>query len=134
MNTQIVRLYAVILLLFTGLVIFTSRWSVLEADELESRPENRRLLIQEQQIERGSITTSDGVLIAESLPAGGAGGNPNQRVFVRSYPQGSLFGNPVGYSFVEVGADGHRALGERPPLRRPERVRDPDRPALRLVP
>ena len=36
------------------------------------------------------------------LPAGGAGGNPNQRVFVRRYPQGSLFGNPVGYSFVEV--------------------------------
>ena len=102
MNTQIVRLYAVILLLFTGLIIFTSRWSVLEADELESRPENRRLLIQEQQIERGSITTADGVLIAESLPAGGAGGNPNQRVFVRRYPQGSLFGNPVGYSFVEV--------------------------------
>ena len=28
--------------------------------------------------------------------------NPNQRVFVRNYPQGSLFGNPVGYSFVEV--------------------------------
>ena len=49
---------------------------MLEADELESRPENRRLLIQEQQIERGSITTSDGVLIAESLPAGGAGGTP----------------------------------------------------------
>ena len=102
MNTQIVRLYAVILLLFTGLIVFTSRWSVLEADELESRPENRRLLIEEQQIERGSITTSDGVLIAESLPAGGAGGNPNQRVFVRNYPQGALFGNPVGYSFVEL--------------------------------
>ncbi len=82
MNAQIVRLYAVILLLFTGLVVFTSRWAVLEADELESNPENRRLLIQEQQIERGTITSSDGVLIAESNPAGGEE-NPNQRVFVR---------------------------------------------------
>ncbi len=101
MNTQIVRLYVVILLLFTGLVIFTSRWSVLEAEELESNPQNRRVLIEEQQIERGSITSSDGVLIAESNPAGGEE-NPSQRVFVRNYPQGALFANPVGYSFVEV--------------------------------
>jgi penicillin-binding protein A len=101
-NSQIVRLYAVILLLFTGLVVFTSRWSVLEAEELESKPENRRLIIQEQQIERGTVTSSDGVLIAESLPAGGEE-NPNQRVFIRNYPEGSLFGSPVGYSFVDIG-------------------------------
>ncbi|MDQ3729590.1 MAG: penicillin-binding protein 2 [Actinomycetota bacterium] len=106
MNSQIVRLYAIILLLFTGLVVFTSRWSVLEADELEANPQNRRLLIQEQQIERGTITSSDGVLIAESTPVGGAGGNPDQRVFVRNYPQGNLFANPVGYSFVEVDRTG----------------------------
>ena len=105
MNSQIIRLYAIILLLFTGLVVFTSRWSVLEAEELESDPDNRRALIEEQQIERGTITTSDGVLIAESKPAGGEE-NPNQRVFVRTYPQGSLFGNPVGYSFVDVGRIG----------------------------
>jgi peptidoglycan glycosyltransferase len=101
LNAQIIRLYAVILLLFTGLVIFTSRWSVLEADELAADPANRRLLIEEQQIERGTITTSDGVLVAESKPAGGEQ-NPNQRIFVRDYPQGSLFGNPIGFSFVEV--------------------------------
>ncbi len=101
MNSQIVRLYVVVLILFAGLIVFTSRWAVLEADDLESRTENRRLLIQEQQIERGTITTSDGVLIAESNPAGGEQ-NPNQRVFVRNYPQDALFGNPVGYSFVEV--------------------------------
>ena len=105
MNSQIVRLYAVILLLFTGLIIFTSRWSVLEAEELESRPDNRRLTIQEQQIERGSITSADGVLIAESLPAGGEE-NPSQRVFVRNYPAGALFGNPVGFSFVELERSG----------------------------
>ena len=106
MNRQIVRLYIVILVLFTGLIAFTSRWAVLEADELESRPENRRVLIEEQQVERGSITSADGVLIAESTPVGGAGGNPNQRVFVRNYPGGALFGNPVGYSFVDIGRTG----------------------------
>ena len=70
-NNQIVRLYALVLLLFVGLVAFTSRWAVLEADELDENPQNRRPLIEEQQIERGTITTSDGVLIAESHPAGG---------------------------------------------------------------
>jgi len=106
LNAQIIRLYAVILLLFTGLVIFTSRWSVLEAEELTDNPDNRRVLIQEQQVERGTITSSDGVLIAESLPSGGAGGNPNQRIFERRYPEGSLFGNPIGYSYVEVERSG----------------------------
>ena len=102
MNRQIVRLYVVILILFTGLVAFTSRWSVLEAEELSDNSQNRRPLIEEQQVERGSITSSDGVLIAESKPTGGG----PQRVFVREYPQGALFGNPIGYSFVEVGRTG----------------------------
>jgi peptidoglycan glycosyltransferase len=101
-NRPIFRLYVVVLLLFAGLVAFTSRWSVLEADELRANSENRRPLIEEQQIARGSISTRDGVLIAESV---GRGRGP-QRVYVRRYPQGSLFGNPVGYSFVDRGRIG----------------------------
>ena len=99
MNAQIVRLYGFVLLLFVGLVAFTSRWAVLEADELDENPQNRRPLIEEQQIARGTIESVDGVLIAESTRAGGG-------VFVRTYPQGALFGNPVGYSFVELGRTG----------------------------
>jgi penicillin-binding protein A len=100
-NKQIVRLYGFVLLLFVFLVAFTSRWAVLEADDLEDEIDNRRPLIEEQQIERGTITTSDGVLIAESVRAGGG-------VFVRRYPSetATLFGNPVGFSFVDVGRTG----------------------------
>ena len=99
MNKQIVRLYGFVLLLFVFLVAFTSRWAVLEADELEDETDNRRPLIEEQRIERGTITSADGTLIAESERAGGG-------VFVRTYPTGALFGNPVGYSFVDVGRIG----------------------------
>jgi peptidoglycan glycosyltransferase len=98
-NKQIVRLYGFVLLLFVFLVAFTSRWAVLEADELEDETDNRRPLIEEQRIERGTITSADGTLIAESERAGGG-------VFVRTYPTGALFGNPVGYSFVDVGRIG----------------------------
>jgi penicillin-binding protein A len=100
-NVPIVRIFALVLLLFTSLVYFTSKWAVFDADALEEKDQNRRPLIEEQQIPRGDIRTVDGVLVAESLPEGGR--NP---VFVRRYPQGSLFANPVGYSFVDVGRTG----------------------------
>ena len=102
MNVPIVRLYAFILLLFAALVGFTSYWAVFDSTTLKGETANRRPLIQEQQVKRGFIKTSDGVTIAESHPEGG-GKNP---VYVRDYPQGSLYGNPVGYSFVQVGQTG----------------------------
>lgn len=98
MNAPIVRIYVLVLLLFTTLVYFTSKWAVFDADELEAEGANRRPLIESQQIPRGSITSSDGVLVAESLPEGGG----REPVYVRRYPQGALFGNPVGYSYVEL--------------------------------
>ncbi len=100
MNRPIVRVYVVVLLLFIPLVYFTSKWAVFDADELEGKTQNRRPLIEEQQIPRGTITTVDGVLIAESNPAGG-GRHP---VYVRNYPEDNpeAFGNPVGYSFVNI--------------------------------
>jgi penicillin-binding protein A len=98
MNLPIVRIYALLLLLFGVLVYFTSKWAVFDADALEGKNQNRRPLIEEQQIPRGDITTRDGVLVAESLPEGG-----RQPVYVRRYPQGALLGHPVGYSFIDAG-------------------------------
>ena len=102
MNSPIVRLYGLMLLLFAALVGFTSYWAVFDADNLKDNPQNRRPLIAEQTVKRGTIKTADGVTIAESFPVGG-GKNP---VYVREYPQGALFGNPVGYNFIEVGRVG----------------------------
>ena len=68
MNTPIIRIYALLLLLLATLVYFTSKWAVFDADELEAERANRRPLIESQQIPRGSITSAEGVLIAESLP------------------------------------------------------------------
>ena len=109
---------------------FTSNWAVFDAEELEQKTENRRPLIAEQQIRRGSITTVDGELVAESLPAGG-GRNP---VFVRRYPQGSLYGNPRRLQLRRRRSHRHRAVRERPPGRGGERVRDDHRPDPRHDP
>jgi peptidoglycan glycosyltransferase len=90
------------LLLFAALVGFTSYWAVFDADNLKDNGQNRRPLIAEQTVERGTITTADGVTVAESFPVGG-GKNP---VYVREYPQGAVFGHPVGYNFIEIGRTG----------------------------
>src|SRR5918994_587835 len=100
MNPSIVRLYVLVLGLFAAVVGFTSYWAVFDADELRERPDNRRSLIEAQKIPRGTITTVDGTEVAVSVPRGSG----NQRIFVREYPQGELFGHPVGYSFIEFGS------------------------------
>ena len=101
MNAQIVRLYAFVLLLFVGLVAFTSRWSVFEADELEANRANKRPLLEEQQIRRGLIVARDGRVIARNRAVG-----ESPRFYERIYPEGALFAHPVGYSFVERGRVG----------------------------
>ena len=99
MNAPIMRLYVMFLMLFAVLVGFTSYWAVFKSDELKEKPENRRALIEAQGIKRGTITTADGVVVAESV----AQGKGQQTIYSRRYPQGDLFGHPVGYSFIEVG-------------------------------
>ena len=101
MNAPITKLYALILVMFAALVGFTSYWAVFDSNALKAESGNRRPLIAEQQIKRGSIKTADGVTIAESHPEGG-----KHPVYVRDYPKGSLYANPVGYSFVQVGQTG----------------------------
>jgi peptidoglycan glycosyltransferase len=97
-NTRIRNLFGLVVLLFTVLIGFTSYWSVFDADELEANPANKRPLLEEQQIRRGLILTADGTLLARNR---GKGRSP--RFYERVYPQGALFGHPVGYSFVERG-------------------------------
>jgi peptidoglycan glycosyltransferase len=88
--------------LYALLFGFTSYWSVFDANSLEANTANKRPLLEEQQIKRGSILADDGSVIAVSKPQG-KGDNP---IYVRHYLEGSLYGNPIGYSFVDRGRVG----------------------------
>jgi penicillin-binding protein A len=99
MNAQIARLFGFLVLLFAVLVGFTSYWSVFDAEALKDERVNRRPLLQELQVRRGAIRAADGSVIARSVPRG----QGENRIFVRRYPQGELFGHPIGYSFIERG-------------------------------
>jgi len=101
-NRQIVKLFGVILVLYALLFGFTSYWSVFDSSSLKANVANRRPLLEEQRIQRGEILADDGTVIARSRPQG----KGNDKIYVRHYPQGSLFGNPIGYSFVDRGRVG----------------------------
>ena len=102
MNAQIVRLFGFVLALFVLLLGFTSYWSVFDAGNLKANTATRRALLLEQRIHRGDIRTVDGQVIAKSNPLGSG----KSRIWIRKYPNGSLFGNPIGYSFTERGRVG----------------------------
>lgn len=103
MNRQIVKLFSVIVVLYALLFGFTSYWSVFDSSSLKANTANRRPLLEEQKIKRGDILADDGrTVIAHSRPVG----KGNNQIYVRHYPQGSLFGNPIGYSFVDRGRVG----------------------------
>ena len=99
MNRQIVKLFAFIVVLFGVLVGFTSYWSVFDAKALKQKEANKRPLLEQQQIRRGRILAADGTVIAKSV----AKGHGDSLRFVRRYPHGSLYGHPIGYSFVRQG-------------------------------
>jgi peptidoglycan glycosyltransferase len=101
-NRQIVKLFGFVLILYALLFGFTSYWSVFDADSLNANSANRRPLLEEQQIKRGTIFADDGSVIAVSK----ARGEGDNQIFVRRYPEGPLYGNPIGYSFVERGRVG----------------------------
>lgn len=99
MNRQIVKLFTFIVVLFGVLIGFTSYWSVFEAEALKEEDANKRPLLEQQRIQRGRILADDGTVIARSIPKGSG----DARRYVRRYPEGALFGHPIGYSFVEEG-------------------------------
>jgi peptidoglycan glycosyltransferase len=98
-NRQIVKLFGFIVVLFAILVGFTSYWSVFDAKALKEEEANKRPLLEQQQIRRGRILAADGTVIAKSV----AKGRGDSLRFVRRYPEGALYGHPIGYSFVRQG-------------------------------
>lgn len=93
MNRPIVRLFGLVAVLFALLVAFTSRWTVFEASSLRENPLNKRMLLEQERIERGPIVAANGTVLARSVR--GAGG-----IYQRVYPTGELFAAPIGFDYL----------------------------------
>jgi penicillin-binding protein A len=98
-NRPIVRLYGLVVVLFALLIAFTSRWTIFEAGALRNSALNRRALLQQERIQRGSILAADGTVLARSVRG-------REGTYQRIYPTGSLFAQTVGYSYTDLGQSG----------------------------
>jgi peptidoglycan glycosyltransferase len=96
MNSSISRLFGVVLLLFALLIVWTSRWTVIDAAGLQNDKLNKLSLYASWQVKEGRILADNGDVLARSVPAGGG-------TWSRTYPMGSLFGDAVGYEDIEEG-------------------------------
>ena len=96
MNSQIVKLFGFFVVLFTLLIVWTTRWAVIDATALDDNPLNHRTIDIELKIKRGRILAANGEPLALAVrERSGAWG--------RTYPQGPLFAQTVGYWTGQTG-------------------------------
>ncbi len=98
-NTQIRRLAAGLIALYTVLFAALNYWQVNRTEELASEPGNTRALIRQFNQPRGDIVTADDVVTARSIQITGVGDVEFQRL----YPTDDLFAQIVGYHTFGLG-------------------------------
>jgi penicillin-binding protein A len=86
------KLFGVIVVLFALLIVWTTRWTVLDATALNNNPLNSRTLLTTLKIKRGRILAANGEVLARSVRQRKTG------YWLRTYPEGPLFAQPVGYA------------------------------------
>jgi penicillin-binding protein A len=96
-NTPIRRLALLVFTMFTALLLSTSWIQFVQADELRQLPQNRRTLLDTYSRDRGAILV-EGNAIADSQPT------DDDLRWIRTYPQGELYGHVTGYYSFTYGA------------------------------
>ena len=99
LSKRLTVLTALFTLLFAALVANLAYIMVVQAPELKAMPSNSHVIARQAYVDRGSILTSDGVVLAEST-------RQADGTYARSYPQGSLAVHTVGYLSTRYGATG----------------------------
>ena len=100
MGKQIRNLGQFMLALYTALFVQVNRWTVFDVHELQDKPENNCEVVRDFSAPRGSVTTADGVLIADSTPS------DDRFELQREYPQGDTYAYITGYYSFSLGSGG----------------------------
>ena len=102
LSRRLTVLTALFAALFAALIANLAYIQVVQAGELKNLPSNGHTIARKAYVDRGSIATSDGVTLAESV-------RQADGTYVRSYPQGSLASHTVGYVSTRYGSTGIEA-------------------------
>ena len=102
MNRTVRRIAFMLLIAFAALVVQLTYVQVVDAERFAEHPANRRLLVKEYSIERGSILAADGTVIARSAPT------DDNLKYLRAYPEETarLWGHITGYYSIVFGRAG----------------------------
>ncbi len=102
------RTAAASLILFAILAVWTSAVMLVRAPKLAARSDNPRRIDDERTVQRGEILTSDGLVLAASIPADSIEG---RTVFLRTYrlPEAA---HAIGYYSLRYGAGGLEAWAD----------------------
>jgi peptidoglycan glycosyltransferase len=97
-NGPIRRVAIALFTMFGVLLSAVMYFQVIAGPDYRDDPRNVRVVAGRAGRERGTIITSDGVVVAQSVP------NPDDpRVFRRTYPQANLYSHVVGYATLLFG-------------------------------
>jgi peptidoglycan glycosyltransferase len=100
MNAPILKLFGLVLVLFTALVGMTSYNSVINAKEYRDNALNARPQIEQQRVHRGVIRARDNAVLARSVKA-------SDTLYRRRYtPDAQLFAHVIGYDFLRIARAG----------------------------
>jgi peptidoglycan glycosyltransferase len=100
MDRQIRRLGFALVVLFVVLFLQLNNLQVLQASKLSNASGNIRKVLDDFSRPRGVIQTSDGVVVAKSVPTN------DVYKFQRQYPEGPLFSQITGYFSFVYGSSG----------------------------
>jgi peptidoglycan glycosyltransferase len=99
-NRQIRSLGVVLMVLFGALFVQVNYLQIFHANALSNNPTNTRAVIRDFSQPRGVIQTSDGDVLAKSVPT------KDEFKNLRQYPEGALFAHITGYFSFTYGAEG----------------------------
>ena len=100
MNRRIMLLGAALLVCFGALFLQLNYVQVVEASKLANSPNNSRNITADYSKPRGFIQTSDGVVVARSVPSN------DDLKYQRVYPAGDLYASITGYDSFIYGLGG----------------------------
>ena len=96
---RLTRMVFLFTALFAVLIGNLTYLQIVVADEYQSMPSNNHTIARQAYIQRGSIITSDGLTLAESV-------RQEDGTYTRSYPNGNLAAHTVGYYSQRYGSTG----------------------------
>lgn len=100
MNRQVRHVGYVLVLLFVVLFVQLNYLQVVKADKLADDPKNNRKTVRYYSSPRGIIQSADGAILARSVPS------DDEYKYLRTYPEGELFGHITGHLSFTYGMDG----------------------------